>query len=124
MKMTARPLLAAAMAALIAVAAFDPVAAMPMAGLKDVPPPDLVMISDHHDHHHWHRGHQRHGSDNYYDRDDDSGVLFKSFVTGTLFSHQSQADGTHASACAARYRSYDAASNTYQPSRGPRRQCH
>lgn len=123
MKITARPILAAATAALFALAAFEPAAAMPIAGFTSPAPTDLIRISDHHGHHHWHRGHQRHGSDDYYDNDDDSGVLFKSFVTGTLFNHDSQAYSNHASACAARYRSYDPASNSYQPSHGPRRQC-
>jgi hypothetical protein len=85
---------------------------------------DIIQVRDHH-HHHWHAGHRFHGYDGYYDNDEDSGVLFKSFVTGTLFRHDDGAAYYSARArdCATRYRSYDPADNTYQPSRGPRVQC-
>lgn len=51
----------------------------------------VIQVRSHgHWHHGGHYGHRRdhrfHGRDDYYDRDDDqSGVLFKSFITGTLF---------------------------------------
>ena len=64
-------------------------------------------------------------SDGNGDDNSDSGVLFKSFVTGTLFSGQ-RAQGyydSQARACASRYSSYRASDNSYQPSQGPRREC-
>lgn len=63
---------------------------MPATSLPDVPSA-VVQVRDHghrHDHgrHGYHRrDHRFHGRDDYYDRDDQSGVLFKSFITGTLF---------------------------------------
>jgi hypothetical protein len=85
---------------------------------------DVIQVHDHHDHHHHH--HNRRGYDGYYDNYDNSGLLFKSFVTGTLFRHsnrQAYYSDSHVRACAARYRSYSAYDNSYQPSRGPRQQC-
>lgn len=92
---------------------------------------DIIQVRDHghgHWHHHhnrWGSGHRLHGSDSYYDDDSDSGVLFKSFVTGTLFNRQGSQSyyGTHARDCASRYRSYRASDNTYQPNHGPRQVC-
>src|ERR1700753_915562 len=115
--------------ALIALTSVASASAMP---LPDLPAPqhltapqrsDIIQVHDHHGHHHHHI---RQGYDDYYNNYDESGVLFKSFVTGTLFSHDhghaNYSDG-HMRACAARYRSYSAYDNSYQPSRGPRRQC-
>ncbi|MBB3453706.1 hypothetical protein FHT86_001962 [Rhizobium sp. BK313] len=88
---------------------------------------DIIQVHDHghcHNNSRW-RGHQIHGFDGYYDDDSDSGVLFKSFVTGTLFNRQ-RTEGYYsgrAQACADRYPSYRASDNTYQPSHGPRRVC-
>ncbi len=116
-------------------------AAMPASGITmpalTVPAterPDVIQVRDHghghghgHHHHHnrWGSGHRLHGSDSYYDDDSDSGVLFKSFVTGTLFNSQrsqSYYEG-HVRDCASRYRSYRASDNSYQPSHGPRQLC-
>ncbi|AYG58721.1 BA14K family protein [Rhizobium jaguaris] len=88
---------------------------------------DIIQVHDHgHNHNRIRGGHNNnHGFDGYYDDDYDSGVLFKSFVTGTLFNRQ-RTEGYyagHAQACADRYQSYRASDNTYQPSHGPRREC-
>ncbi|MBZ5761446.1 MULTISPECIES: hypothetical protein [Rhizobium] len=65
-----------------------PAASMPISGVTSVQTgtPDVIQVrnrSHHHDHHR--RDHRFHGCDDYYDNNDQSGVLFKSFVTGTLF---------------------------------------
>ncbi len=128
----ARSITAAGVGLLLAAATAMPADAMTMPALS-VPAPaqtDIIQVRDHghghwHSHNRWGGGHKRHGSDSYYDDDSDSGVLFKSFVTGTLFSGQ-HARGyydSHARACASRYQSYRPSDNTYQPSRGPRRAC-
>lgn len=89
---------------------------------------NVIQVHDHghrHSHNRWRGGHKHHGFDGYYDDDSDSGVLFKSFVTGTLFYRQrvqAYYDG-HAQNCAGRYRSYRTSDNSYQPSEGPRRAC-
>jgi len=124
MKMFKLPLFA--IAAGVMTVAMQPAVAMPMLSLDAPQSSDVIQVHDSRGGHHWHhRGHNRgHGSDDYYDRTDDSGVLFKSFVTGTLFDHsESRAYSNHASACAARYRSYNAADNSYQAGSGARRQC-
>lgn len=118
----------AAASAVVASVAIQPAVAMPMPALDAPQSSNVIQVRDGHGGHHWHHhggGHNHgHGYDDYYDNTDDSGVLFKSFVTGTLFSGQSsRAYSDHASACAARYRSYDSADNSYQPSSGHRRQC-
>jgi hypothetical protein len=66
--------------------------AMPVAttAISQMRPPsaDVIEVRDHgHSHRHGHhrRDHRFHGRDDYYDSDDQSGVLFKSFITGTLF---------------------------------------
>jgi hypothetical protein len=101
-----------------------PAGAMTVPDLMIAKKSDIIQVHDHgHYHHHFH-GHR--GYDSYYDNYDNSGLLFKSFVTGTLFRHD-QSRGyysdSHVKACAARYRSYSAADNTYQPAGGPRQQC-
>lgn len=78
------------LAALLLPATF-PVQATPMPALavQKVQSLDVVQVRNHghrHDRHDRHkRDHRFHGRDDYYDRNDQSGVLFKSFVTGTLF---------------------------------------
>lgn len=133
----ARSITAAGFGLLLAAGAAMPAAAITMPALKlpATEQPEIIQVHDHghghghwhhHHHNHWGSGHRLHGSDSYYDDDSDSGVLFKSFVTGTLFSWQraqSYYDDGHARACASRYRSYRASDNTYQPSYGPRREC-
>ncbi len=118
--------------ALMALTSVLPAGAMTMPALSisrqsDIARSDIVQVHDHHHGgHHWHRGHRRHGYDGYYDNYDNSGLLFKSFVTGTLFngaSRRASYSDAHIRACASRYRSYTAHDNSYQPSRGPRRQC-
>jgi len=126
MKIAHITFLAAAIGA--AAIASQPASAMPIATLQaPAQSSDVIQVHDGHGHGgHWHHhfGHQWHGGDHYYDNDDDSGVLFKSFVTGTLFSHTSSGDySDHAAACAARYRSYNAADNSYVAANGARRQC-
>ena len=129
----ARSIAAAGFGLLLAACVAMPAGAITMPALS-VPAPvqsDIVQVHDHghgHRHHHnrWGSGHRLHGNDSYYDDNSDSGVLFKSFVTGTLFSGQRAQgyyDDDHARACASRYRSYRASDNTYQPSYGPRREC-
>ncbi|MGG6895458.1 MULTISPECIES: BA14K family protein [Rhizobium] len=124
----ARSIAAAGFGLLLAAGAAMPAGAITVPALPVPQQSDVIQVHDHghwHHHNHWGSGHRLHGSDSYYDDDSDSGVLFKSFVTGTLFSWQRSRgyyDG-HARACANRYRSYDPADNTYQPSQGPRREC-
>ena len=127
MKMVNLTLLAVAASAAILSMAIQPASAMPIPALDAPQSDNVIQVRDSHGGHHWRHGgghNHGHGYDDYYDRSDDSGVLFKSFVTGTLFDGANgRAYSDHASACAARYRSYDSADNSYQPSRGPRRQC-
>lgn len=101
-----------------------PAGAMTLPGLSVPETSDVIQVHDHGHHHHHFPGHR--GYDGYYDNYDNSGVLFKSFVTGTLFRHdapQGYYTDDHARACASRYRSYSAYDNTYQPASGPRLQC-
>jgi hypothetical protein len=63
-----------------------PASAMSLPDAPIQPRSDVIRIHDHGHHHH----HQRRGFDGYYDNYDNSGVLFKSFVTGTLFRHDGQ----------------------------------
>lgn len=127
----ARSITAAGFGLLLAAGAAAPAGAITMPALSVPEQSDVIQVHSHghghwHGHHsHWGRGHQHHGSDSYYDDNSDSGVLFKSFVTGTLFNRQhteSYYDG-HARDCASRYRSYRPSDNTYQPSHGPRQAC-
>ena len=130
----ARSITAAGFGFLLAAGAVMPANAITMPALT-VPAaeqPEIIQVRDHghghgHHHHHnrWGSGHRLHGSDSYYDDDSDSGVLFKSFVTGTLFNSQRSQSyyGSHARDCASRYRSYRPSDNTYQPSHGPRQLC-
>jgi hypothetical protein len=128
----ARSIAAAGFGLLLAAGAAMPASAFTMPSLS-VPQPvqsDIIQVRDHghgHWHHHnrWGSGHRLHGNDSYYDDDSDSGVLFKSFVTGTLFNRQGSQGyyGSHAHDCASRYRSYRASDNTYQPNHGPRQIC-
>ncbi len=125
-----RSITAAGFGLLLAAGVAMPAGAITMPVLSLPEKSDIIQVHDHgrdhwHHHNHWGRGHQRHGSDSYYDDDSDSGVLFKSFVTGTLFNrHGSESYyDNHARDCASRYRSYRASDNTYQPSHGPRRAC-
>jgi len=100
-----------------------PAGAMTLPNLSVPERADIIQVHDHDHHHHYH---VRRGYDGYYDDYDNSGLLFKSFVTGTLFRHdesQGYYSDSHMRACAARYRSYSAYDNSYQPSRGPRQQC-
>lgn len=78
---------AASFAAATVLANAMPAAAMPSArpALERATPPDIVQVRNCNRHDHHRRDHRFHGRDDYYDRDDQSGVLFKSFVTGTLF---------------------------------------
>jgi len=126
----ARSITAAGFGLLLAAGAAMPAGAITMPTLSVPEQSNVIQVHDHghghwHSHNRWGGGHRHHGSDSYYDDDSDSGVLFKSFVTGTLFNGQrSQGyyDG-HARACASRYQSYRASDNSYQPSQGPRREC-
>jgi len=128
----ARSIAAAGFGLLLATAAAMPAGAitMPALSVPATAQSDIIQVRDHghgHWHHHnrWGSGHRLHGDDSYYDDDSGSGLLFKSFVTGTLFNRQgsqSYYDG-HARDCASRYRSYRASDNTYQPSHGPRQLC-
>lgn len=77
------------MAALLILAApplAAPASAMPALSVSPSARTDVITVSDHHcDHaHSGHRG--NHGNDRYYDDNSNMGVLFKSFVTGTLFA--------------------------------------
>lgn len=128
----ARSITAAGFGLLLAAGAAMPASAITMPALSVPVQSDVIQVRDHgHGHGHWHNhnrwggGHRHHGSDSYYDDDSDSGVLFKSFVTGTLFSGQRTRGyyDSHARACASRYQSYRASDNSYQPSHGPRREC-
>lgn len=49
------------------------------------------------------------------------GLAAGAIIGGALASRPHY--GSHSSSCAARYRSYRASDNTYQPNSGPRRQC-
>jgi hypothetical protein len=79
-------------------------------------------------HHYWrgHRGyrHYRHG----YKRHGDFWFPLAAFATGAIISGAIANDrpaygSSHEQRCYARYRSYRAYDNTYQPYNGPRRQC-
>jgi hypothetical protein len=130
MKIFRTAILAGSASLLAALASVAPAQAITMPELS-VPPQqsDVIKVHGHHGghHDHWHhRGHPWHGYDGYYDDDEGSGMLFKSFVTGTLFRRgagQASAYDNHQRSCASRYRSYSAADNSYQPNNGPRRQC-
>ncbi|WFU10103.1 BA14K family protein [Rhizobium sp. CB3090] len=125
MRTITRSIAVAGLGALLAGGAAVPAGAITMPALSMPQQSDIIQIHDHHNHNRWHEGHKFHGFDGYYDDDSDSGVLFKSFVTGTLFDRQ-RTEGyydSHAQACADRYPSYRASDNTYQPSHGPRREC-
>lgn len=123
-----RSITAAGFGVLLAAGAAMPAGAITMPALSVPEQSDVIQVHGHghgHHHNHWGSGHRRHGSDSYYDDNSDSGVLFKSFVTGTLFSGQ-RAQGyydSQARACASRYSSYRASDNSFQPSQGPRREC-
>ena len=122
----ARSMTAMGFGLLLAAGAAMPAGAITMPALSVPEKSDVIQVHGHwHNHNHWSGGHRRHGSDSYYDDNSDSGVLFKSFVTGTLFNrHGSESYyDNHARDCASRYRSYRASDNTYQPSHGPRRAC-
>ncbi|NEI69759.1 BA14K family protein [Rhizobium lusitanum] len=127
----ARSITAAGFGLLLAAGAAVPAGAITMPALSVPEQSDVIQVHDHghghwHGHHsHWGRGHQHHGSDSYYDDNSDSGVLFKSFVTGTLFNRQHTESyyDSHTRNCASRYRSYRPSDNTYQPSHGPRQAC-
>ena len=131
MRMITRSTVAAGFGLLLAASAVVPASAITMPALSaPEQQSDIIQVRDHghghwHNHNHWRGGHKRHGSDSYYDDDSDSGVLFKSFVTGTLFyrQHAERYYDGHARACASRYQSYRASDNTYQPNHGLRRQC-
>jgi hypothetical protein len=88
----ARTITAAAVLAAMVLTAGVPASAMPMTAvaIKAAPHGNVVQVRGHHGHWHDHhrRDHRFHGRDDYYDRDDQSGTLFKSFVTGTLFHGQ------------------------------------
>jgi len=126
MRTISRSIAAAGFGVLLAASVAMPAGAITMPTLSVPQQSDIIQVHDHgHNHNHWRGGHKHHGFDGYYDHDSDSGVLFKSFVTGTLFNRQRTEgyyDG-HVQACADRYQSYRASDNTYQPSHGPRRLC-
>ena len=76
------------LACLVGTGAALPAQAMPLAGVsvETSPSADVIQVRDRCGRHGYHRAdHRFHGRDDYYDRDDQSGVLFKSFITGTLF---------------------------------------
>ncbi|MEF0939204.1 BA14K family protein [Rhizobium sp. BR 362] len=127
MRTITRSIAVAGFGALLAASAAVPAGAITMPALSAPEQSDIIQVHDHghHSHNRWHEGHKFHGFDGYYDDDSDSGVLFKSFVTGTLFNRQRTVGyyDSHAQACADRYPSYRASDNTYQPNYGPRRQC-
>ena len=65
-----------------------PANAMPLPAptMAKAPSASVVQVRGHgHRHGHHRDDHRFHGRDDYYERDDQSGVLFKSFITGTLF---------------------------------------
>ncbi|WP_047464894.1 BA14K family protein [Rhizobium rhizogenes] len=129
MRTITRSMAIAGFGLLLAASAVMPASAITMPALS-VPQQqsDIIQVHGHghrHSHNHWRGGHKRHGFDGYYDDDSDSGVLFKSFVTGTLFyrQHMQGYYDSRGRACASRYQSYRPSDNTYQPSHGPRREC-
>jgi len=70
-----------------------PASAMPAVSLATSSRGDVVMVGGHHCNRISGGGHHNnHGSDSYYDDHENMGVLFKSFVTGTLFA-KSDEDG-------------------------------
>jgi hypothetical protein len=73
------------LAAPVSLAAAMPAAALPRGDPPSAATTEVVLVG----HHCQPAGgghHTIHGSDTYFDNKDNSGVLFKSFVTGTLFS--------------------------------------
>jgi hypothetical protein len=76
------------LAGLVLMPAVLPAEAMPMpaVAMTKTPSTAFVQVRDHgHRHGHHRRDHLFSGRADYDDRDDQSGVLFKSFITGTLF---------------------------------------
>jgi hypothetical protein len=76
------------LAGMVLVPAVLPAEAMPMpaVAMTTAPSAVIVQVRDHgHRHGHHRRDHFFRGRPDYDDRDDQSGVLFKSFITGTLF---------------------------------------
>lgn len=131
-------LLASALATSFAVASIAPVNAAPVyvpqtanvsSNVKDVAwrGHNRVYIRDgrhywrgHRGYRHWRHGYRRHG---------DFWFPLAAFATGAIISGAIANDrpptygGSHEARCYARYRSYRAYDNTYQPYNGPRRQC-
>lgn len=59
---------------------------MPAIAMPQAPSASVIEVRDHGHHHgHHRRDHRSHGRDDDYARDDENGMLFKSFITGTLF---------------------------------------
>ncbi len=52
-----------------------------------------------------------------------AGALIGGIIASQPRAHSSRGYSSHAEYCYARYRSYRAYDNTYQPNYGPRRQC-
>ncbi|MBX4966010.1 BA14K family protein [Rhizobium binae] len=78
---------------------------------------------DHHDHYRYGRRYHHH---------DNTGAIIGGLAAGALIggiiasqprAYSSSGYSSHAEYCYARYRSYRAYDNTYQPNYGPRRQC-
>ena len=67
--------------------------------------------------------HQFHGLDDYYDNNSQLGILFYWLMTGRGYGRSNGSSDADANWCAERYRSYRPSDNTFQPIRGPRRQC-
>jgi len=130
--------LATALAASFAVASIAPVNAASMyvpqtagvsSDVQDVAWRGRDRIIVRSGHHYWrgHRGsrHWRHG----YRRHGDFWFPLAAFATGAIISGAIANDrppaygSSHEARCYARYRSYRASDNTYQPYNGPRRQC-
>jgi hypothetical protein len=131
--------LATALATSFAVASIVPVNAAPVyvpqtagvsSNVQDVDWRGRDRIIIRNGHHYWrgHRGssHWRHG----YRRHGNFWFPLAAFATGAIISGAIANDrppvyrgGSHVQRCYARYRSYRAYDNTYQPYNGPRRQC-
>jgi len=82
----------AALVILSAIPLAAPAYAMPAISSPSPAGSHVVLVNGHHCDHQpsGHAG--NHGYDGYYDDNENMGVLFKSFVTGTLFSRSNDAD--------------------------------
>lgn len=139
-------IIAGGLSVLLGAASFTEASAMTMPDLRISQPeqkaPQLEQVrwhGGHTWHHHggWHGGYHGGYHHRYYGRgwhhggyyrDDNAWVPLAAFAAGAVIagaaSHPAyRTYRSHSSWCAARYKTYRASDNTYQPNSGPRQQC-